>query len=189
MRPRTHRDAWMKYHATPQRYPHKDLMDLGDNWISSLAGRKGRKEGMGEPFADNFTPFANNGTRTPAIFRPFLRSRQSPRTSRDLRGPSWRVGGAYNRRSLPPVMRQIARGNLMGPRSNSRSWGDARSHRSVGRGRSARGSSDREGQNYSGRARRSRRASGDTALGNPFDSKFVPRFSFSALGNVDHSEI
>ena len=177
MRPRSQGEAWLKYHSTPQRYPHKDLIDLGDNWISSLAGRAGRKSGLGEAFADSFAPFANNGTRTPGIFRPFLSSgRKAPRASQDLRGPSWRLGGAYGPRRLPPAMRRIARGTLLGPRANSRSWRGARSPRSYGRPQhGTRGLRDTLGRQASPDRPQRARPAGATTLGNPFDERYVPR--------------
>lgn len=180
LRPRDSSDAWLKYSATPQRFPHKDLVDLGDNYISGLAGRRGRRAGFGSPFEDKFTPYTNNNaTRTPALLRPFV-GRSSKLAPRDLRGPAWRTGGAYNPRQLPRAMRQIARGSLMGPRANSRSWRDARSPRRYTRGaRGPRSRGARGPRSLSGRGPRSiSRPAGATTLGNPFDSRFVPTKAF-----------
>ena len=196
LRDRRLRDRYRKYHVIPQHYPHKDLADLGDNIVSGLRdswNRAGPSDGA--IFQDRFKPYARplNATRTPSLFRPFTpratrkRSRLAGKGTGDLTGPTWRrtSGYGYRKRPLSRAMRRIERGSLLGPRARSRFWRDARSpHRSPYRSRPRTPRGPRSRGSRSPRDPRSwgRRSYGPrpprTALGNPFDSRFVPRKVF-----------
>ena len=96
---RSERDAWIKYRPTPQRFPHKSLSDLGDNWISGFATSK---YGAGDPspFEDRFVsrPYPFSSSRAPRIFRGLSYGGRSgrDRVRRPPRG-RWRYDGRGRR--------------------------------------------------------------------------------------------
>mmetsp|Transcript_30545 Transcript_30545/g.98400 ORF Transcript_30545/g.98400 Transcript_30545/m.98400 type:complete len:265 (-) Transcript_30545:110-904(-) len=85
-----------KYRVIPQRYPHKDGSDLGDNYISGLSDRDFETR----EFDDAFVRSSASKTRTPVMFRPVTGFHDTDLT------------GRYQLEHLKPVVRSMDKGTM-----------------------------------------------------------------------------
>jgi len=85
-----------KYRVIPQRYPHKDGSDLGDNYISGLSDNDFETR----EFDDAFVRSSASKTRTPIMLRPVTGFHDTDLT------------GRYQLEHLKPVVRSMDKGTL-----------------------------------------------------------------------------